>query len=311
MSNTLIGILIKILSVAFVVLLAVLIKSYPDDAPVTELMFFRSLLSLPFVVLMLAIREKWAIKSIKYYLTPNNPWLHLRRSLLGMMTMGLTFTSVTLIPLPIANALKEFAPVIITILAVMFLGEKIRIYRTIGLILGVIGVAIITYQTVFGEVAQTLGMQSILGATAAIGSAFCLAVTQIQIRSMVANEHPTAVVFYFLLFTSLVCLLFSPFGWVWPSPKGWLWLIAIGLCGAISQLALTYAYKFANASTIAPFEYFSIPFAIFLGGFLFDEWPKPLSLLGVLLILCGGVIIIIREGQAMRKQKQQTPPKSP
>lgn len=303
MSNTLIGIFIKILSVAFVVIMAALIKSYPDDAPISELMFFRSAFSIPFVVLALAFREKWKIKSIGHYLTPNNPWMHIRRSFLGMITMALTFLSVTLIPLPIANALKEFSPVIITILAVIFLGEKIRVYRTVGLLFGVIGVAIITYQAVAGEIAETHGMRAIYGATAAMGAALCTAITQIQIRSMVANEHPTAVVFYFLLLTALVSLLFLPFGWVWPSSKGWLWLGLIGFCGAISQLAITYAYRFANASTIAPFEYFSIPFAIFLGGFIFSEWPKPLSLLGVLFILFGGVIIIIREGQKMRQAR--------
>lgn len=302
MDTTLIGILIKITSVTFVVLLAVAIKTFPDNAPISQLMFFRVFLSIPFVIAFAYWQNKnWT--ALRKALTPNRFSLHLRRSFMGMTGMGLTFASLQMLPLPIAQSLKELNPVLITLFAALFLGETIRIFRTTGLILGLIGVALIATQTLFLDGKVSTDDIEFWGIVTALGAAIAIALTQIHIRSMVATENPTAIVFWFFIITSLVCLCFLPFGWIWPSAQGWTWLFLIGLLGAGGQLTLTSAYKFAEASTIAPFEYFSIPLALFIGGFFFGEWPHALSLLGIGFILAGGLIIIYREGQMARRRR--------
>ena len=304
MPPALIGISIKILAVIFVVMIAVLVKTHPDGLPNTQLIFFRCFLALPFVIAFAYQQSHGDLTKTRIALTPKNLWLHIRRSSFGLTSMFLIFYSVRYAPLPIANALKELSPILITMLAAVFLGEKIRLIRTLALLLGVLGVALITYDTIGGELRKTLGPEVTWGALAALGAAFTIALAQIQIRSMIGRESPTAIVAMFFIIGMIVTIPFAPFGWVAPSTQGWLWLIGIGFAGGLGQLCVTLCYQYADASTIAPFEYFSIPFSLMLGGFLFDEWPHRNSLLGMGLILAGGLIIIYREGQLANRERK-------
>lgn len=297
MTQSIIGILIKLAAVVFVVLIATFMKMLPSEIPISQIMFFRSFLAIPFVLIYVIYLSHGWNDNAKKLIKPNNIWLHIRRSFFGMTAMALTFTAVRTLPLPLANALKELAPIFITILAVIFLQEKIRIYRSIGLILGICGVGIISYQAIGGSSHLADYPYAITGVIAALTSALCIAFAQIQIRSMVKTESPQAVVLFFFIFTSLVTLCFLPFGWVWPEGNTWLILFAIGASGGAAQLCITTAYKFADASTLAPFEYFSIPIALIIGGVFFSEWPSAASFLGMVLILAGGLIIIFRENQ--------------
>lgn len=301
MPPSLIGISIKVFSVVNVVIIAALVKSQPDGLPISQIIFFRCVLAIPFVVGYLLVITEFDRREFLRQIRPNRPWLHIRRSAFGMTSMALIFLSVRLLPLPIANALKELAPIFITLFAALFLGETIRIYRTTGLLIGIMGVAIITYDAIGGALAAQIGPDALFGAAAALFAAVTIALAQIQIRSMVKTESPSSVVFFFFAFTALVALGFAPFGWQWPSTQGWLWLLGIGAAGGAAQLGITIAFKYADASTIAPFEYFSIPFALLLGGLIFGEWPHPTALIGMALILIGGLIIIIRESQIARQ----------
>lgn len=303
MHKNLIGIAIKLLAVIFAVIISVLVKTHPDQLPNTQLIFFRCLLALPFVIIFAHHQSGHKWSQTVETLTPKNRWLHIRRSVLGLTSMFLIFYAVRNAPLPIANALKELSPILITMLAAMFLGEKIRIIRTAALLLGVLGVIFITYDTIGGELRKTMGPNVTWGALAALGAAFTIALAQIQIRSMVGSEHPTAIVAMFFVIGIIVTIPFAFFGWLWPSFQGWLWLIMIGCFGGISQLCITICYRYANASTIAPFEYFSIPASLIFGGVLFGEWPHKISLIGMGLILAGGLIIIYREGQLARHER--------
>ncbi len=288
-----------------VAIIAALVKTTPDPLPISQLVFFRCFLAIPFVILYAALTQRFSIPQTINILKPINYWLHLRRATFGLISMFLIFASVRLAPLPIANAIKELSPILITLLAALFLGEKIRWIRTTGLIFGVLGVGFVVYDAVLGELAQTLGAQVAYGALAAFFAALTIALAQIQIRSMVGREHPTAIVFFFFIMGCLVSLPFSPFEWIMPSAQGWLWLLGIGCAGGLGQLAITIAYRFADASTVAPFEYFSIPITVTMGIWLFDENLNKNSIIGITLILVGGLIIIYREGQIARQERHK------
>lgn len=297
MPPALFGITLKIISVFLVVIIAALVKAMPEDLPISEIMFFRVFLAIPMILFYLYFLLGRDIEKVKAKIRPKRPWLHVRRSFFGMSSMALIFLSVRLLPLPIANALKELSPIFITIIAATFMGETIRIYRLTGLLLGVVGVGIITWQALQGSLAETLGVQAIYGAIAGITAAVTIALAQTQIRSMVKTESPESIVFFFFVLTSFVTICFLPFGWVWPQKETWVFLILLGIFGGGAQLLLTTALHFADASTIAPFEYFSIPITLIVSALFFAEWPDPLSLLGIMFILCGGLIIIYRESR--------------
>jgi drug/metabolite transporter (DMT)-like permease len=72
-------------------------------------------------------------------------------------------------------------------------------------------------------------------------------------------------------------------------------LILAGLFGGLAQIFITSAYRFADASVIAPFDYASMLFAIVIGYVIFDEVPTGPMLLGAALVILAGIIIILRE----------------
>ena len=116
-------------------------------------------------------------------------------------------------------------------------------------------------------------MRETLGAVLVLGSAFFAALAQEFVRKMVKIESTAAIVFYFSVTATLLSLLTIPYGWVMPSGTVLVMLIAAGLLGGVGQIFLTSAYRFADVSVIAPFEYASMLLALGAGYFIFDEVP--------------------------------------
>jgi drug/metabolite transporter (DMT)-like permease len=71
---------------------------------------------------------------------------------------------------------------------------------------------------------------------------------------------------------------------------------AIALIGSAGMLLLTSAYRMAEPSAIAPFEYVLLVLAIVNGYWLFAETPDYYSLMGMVLITSSGIYIFFREG---------------
>lgn len=80
--------------------------------------------------------------------------------------------------------------------------------------------------------------------------------------------------------------------------QDWLWLLAMGVAGGSAVFCLVTAYRLTAPSNLAPFEYFSIPFAFFLGWMFFDESPFHRLIPGVFLIIGGGLLIVWRQRKA-------------
>ena len=72
-------------------------------------------------------------------------------------------------------------------------------------------------------------------------------------------------------------------------------MILAGLLGGLAQIFLTSAYRFADASVVAPFDYASMLFALIIGYVIFDEVPTGAMLLGAALVIVAGILIILRE----------------
>ena len=76
-----------------------------------------------------------------------------------------------------------------------------------------------------------------------------------------------------------------------------LMLIGAGVLGGIGQIILTEAFRHADVSVIAPFEYASLIFSLVIGYFLFNEAPTVPMLIGSLIVVAAGIFIIFRERQ--------------
>ncbi len=86
-----------------------------------------------------------------------------------------------------------------------------------------------------------------------------------------------------------------PFLWVMPDLEGWLLLIAVGLIGGVPQMAMTNAFRLADVSIVAPFDYMHIIWAALLGFFIWGEVPGNSIWIGTAIVMASGIYILFRE----------------
>jgi drug/metabolite transporter (DMT)-like permease len=284
------GILFKVLALFLFSIMASLIKASAPHVPPWQAVFFRSFFALPIILIWLAQRH-----DLRTGLKTKRPLGHLWRGLIGTTAMGMGFSALGILPLPEVTAIGFAAPLFTVLLAALLLGETVRVFRLTALAIGLVGVAIIIAPrlTVF-EVGGLEGLL-LLGALLALGSAFLRALAIIHVRRLVKTEETAAIVFYFSLTATCASLATIPLGWVMPTTQEFAFLISAGLVGGVAQIFLTTSYRFAQASTLAPFDYVSMIFALVIGYFIFSEVPTSATLIGSAIVIAAGILIIYRE----------------
>ena len=263
------------------------IKVTAGHVPPGQAVFFRSLLSVPVVMVWL-----WSKGELKGGLSTQRPWSHIRRGVAGTMAMGLGFAGLAYLPLPEVTAIRFTTPILLVILAALLLGERIRLVRISAVFAGLLGVIIILWPRLGA------GLDAgAFGALLTLGSALMAAFAQVFVKSMAGTEKTAAIVFYFSMTAALLSLLTIPFGWVIPTPRELAFLISAGLIGGVGQILLTSSFRFADAGVLAPFTYVSMLWALLIGYFAFAEVPTLPMLMGAALIIAAGVLIVWRERQ--------------
>jgi drug/metabolite transporter (DMT)-like permease len=303
MSDSARGILFKLGSVALFVAMAAILKATAAEVPPGEQVFFRSAFAIPVTVIWLALRG-----DLRRGLRVASPMGHVWRGLIGTCAMGLMFAGIGILPLPEATAIGYAAPLLVVIFAAMFLGEEVRAFRLAAVALGLLGVLIILSPRLsgVGEARAAFGaMVSLMGAVFA-------ALAQIFIRKLTKTETTSAIVFWFSCTATVLSLATLPFGWVMPPVWAVALLVLAGLIGGVAQILLTSAYRAADASIVAPFEYASMLIALAVGYLVFDEVPTLVMLGGAALVIAAGVLIVWRERQLgierARARRAMSPP---
>ncbi len=303
--NPLHGIFLKVASVTVFVAMASLIKASAGyGVPPGEAVFFRSLFAIPVIVVWLAMSGH-----LHDGLKTTQPMAHLWRGLVGTSAMGLGFAGLGLLPLPEVTAIGYAAPLLVVVLAAMFLGEQVRIFRLSAVALGLVGVLIVLSPRL--TALESTDVRQTLGAVLVLGSALFAALAQVFVRKLVQLETTSAIVFYFSVSATLLSMLTIPYGWIMPPLPVLAMLVTAGLLGGVGQILLTSAYRYADVSVIAPFEYASMLLAIGSGFAFFGEVPTLPTMAGALLIILAGVLIIFRErqlGLEREKQRRAMPP---
>ncbi|MBT0957607.1 DMT family transporter [Alphaproteobacteria bacterium KMM 3653] len=285
------GIGLMCAAIAVFTVMTALIKA--AAVPAGQAVFFRSFFALPVIGLWL-----WAIKDLRDGLKTVRPWNHVIRGTAGTMAMGLGFAGLAYLPLPEVTAIRFATPIMIVIFAALILGEKFRAVRMVAVFTGLIGVMIVMWPRLsFGG-----GDGALFGAVVTLASAALAALAQIFVKSMAGTERTAAIVFYFSVTAAVLSLVTIPFGWVWPTGAQLALLIGAGFAGGVGQICLTSSYRFAEASTLAPFTYTGMIWALIIGYFVFSEVPTMPMLLGAGLVILSGIAIVLRE-QALGLKK--------
>lgn len=283
------GIVLKLASVGVFAGMTVCVKLLGRDIPAGQTLFFRGLIS----VLVLALIA-WSTNR-PHLLTTRNWRSHALRSLSGTISMFCLFIALSMIPLADLTAITFTSPMFLTVLAMLFLGERIHRFRWTALGIGFVGVLI----TIGPHLSFASGASA--GVVIALVNAVFSAIAMMFLRRMAAGEHAITITFYFSL-TFMTCAALTAFlGWPKPTATQWLLIAGAGLFGVFGQLLMTYAYRYAEASTIAPLDYSNMILAVLLGYFFFDEIPSLSVWIGAPLIVGAGLIILWRE-YALKKQ---------
>ncbi|QPC87237.1 EamA family transporter [Mesorhizobium sp. NBSH29] len=286
------GILLKIFSVAIFVAMSSFIKA-SGQLPAGQIVFFRSLFAVLPILVFLGFRGE-----LSTALSTKKPINHILRGVVGVTAMMLSFFALTRLPLPEAITLNYAQPLLVVVFSALFLGEKIRFFRWGAVIVGLIGVAIISWpkMTLAGS-ATGLSNAEVAGVMAALAGAGVSAIAMLLVRNLVRTEKSATIVFWFSLTASAAGLLTLPFGWQALSIEQAAFLIAAGICGGIAQIFMTEAYRHAEASTVAPFEYTSMLLGIGVGYLIFGDQPTVHMLIGGTIVVMAGIFIIWRERQ--------------
>ncbi len=204
------------------------------------------------------------------------------------------------LPLAEATALNYSTPVIVTLMAALFLRERLT-RASIGFVLaGIAGMLLIVRPG--GEVFQG-------AALLALGSALCYSVFQILTRTVV-DDDPRVSLFYPALVGTLLATLVLPFV---EMPRtiasaDIALLVAGALVGTCGHFLFILAFRHGAVSALTPFTYFQIVFSTLIGWVLFDAFPDVWALAGMTVIALSGLLITLSQQRRTRSLSAMTRP---
>ena len=267
-----------------------MVKILDERVPLGQTIFFRALIGLSAVFLVYYLRGEFRQTFTIVSVRRHTGW-----ALSCACAMMLWFTALTLIPLPEATAIGFVVPLITVALAWLVLGERVRVFRWMAVLVGLLGVAIIIWPRI--GVGADYGSSAALGAMVALCSASLWALAQIFLRRLTTTESSGSAVLSFSVATMVLGLASLLWGWVNPAAVEWLAIAVCGLAGGFGQLCIAQSLRYGEASTMAPFEYLTFPVASVVGIVVFNEYPDHSVWLGLPLVVAAGLFVIYRERQ--------------
>jgi drug/metabolite transporter (DMT)-like permease len=289
-NRPLLGISLKVGAVCCFITMFTLVK-LSGKVPPGEIVFFRSF----FALIPVLIWVFWQGSGVADFRTADFKG-HLWRGLIGVTSMGLGFYGLTVLPLPEAVLIGYAMPLFTVLMGAVLLKEQVRVYRWAAIIIGLVGVLIVSWPrlTLLGS-NDANATHLAFGAAAVIGSAAFAAGAMIQIRRLIGKEPAITIVIYFTVISACMSFVSVPFGWIALDYRQLIVLILAGIVGGVGQIFLTSCYRYADVSTIAPFEYVSLILSLGIGWFVFDDLPTLQMFTGGVIIIGAGLFIIWRE----------------
>ncbi len=261
-----------------------LIKDLAKTYPLQEVVGLRVLSSLPllFGLFWYEQRHQKPVYQTFSLLRPQRPWLHVLRCVLAAVSMSCIFYAVANIPLGTAAALTSTSPLFLLAVSPWLLGESVSWYRWLGVFIGFVGVCLIASPS---SVGSWMGMVSaLLGAATSAGVAVCLR----KLASRESAAYTSLINAIGLSLLAVVAMLVL--GALPLRAQDWPAVGLLGLLGATGHFIITWSYRHAAASVLAPLGFTASLWATWFGYWLWDEVPQALTVLGMAAIMGGGFL---------------------
>ncbi len=279
LSKNQLGFLYMFLSICAFSLMDVIVK-WSVDYPIGQVLFFRGFFGIIFYFFIIP-RERLP----NFYKT-KRPGLHFLRCTSGLIALVAIFIALRKLPLATVVSISFAAPIFTTIFSIFLLNEKVGIFRWLAVIVGFLGILIITEPGI-----SQLNIYYIFPIIFCLG----LSYVAITIRQLSTTEPVWLISFYFSLSITLLSFFTIPQGWVLPSFNHLILLSFIGIFGGVANLWLSQSYKYSEVSLVTPLKYLALVFAIIFGYLIWGEVPTIKTLIGALLVIISTLIIFRRE----------------
>jgi len=276
------GILLALVAFGIFATHDVVVKFLGGSYSAFQIIFFSVLLTFPLLTVYM-LRDVGAGN-----LRPVHPGWTALRTLAVIVTGVSAFYAFSVLPLAQTYAILFASPLLITVLAIPFLGERVRLRRWMAVLVGLTGVLIVLRP---GEAEMSAGH------LAALLAAFTGAFASVIVRKIGRDERSEVLMLYPMLGNYVVTGAALPFVYQ-PMPVQHLGLVVvISGFGFVAGLCLIAAYRRAEAALVAPMQYSQILWAAVYGALFFGETPDGATLAGAGLIIASGLYIVLREAR--------------
>lgn len=282
--NIALGMMFMVLSTIGFASMHGVVRHLSADLHPFEIAFFRNLFGL--VALL-----PWFLRLGVAPLRTNRFGLYLVRALVNVVAMLMFFYAVSITPLAELQALGFTAPLFATVLAMIFLGERVRLRRWTALIVGFAG-AMLIIRPGFEEVS--------LGSMLVLGSSAIWALALIIIKVLSRTESSVTITAYMVLLMTPLSAIPAYFVWQWPVGEQWLWLVAVGVIGTLAQMAMAQSFRVADATAVLPLDFTKLIWGAAIGYLAFAEIPDVWTWIGGITIFSGATYIAYRESKIKR-----------
>ncbi|WP_037307158.1 DMT family transporter [Ruegeria halocynthiae] len=242
-----------------------------------EIMFYRSLVGICVVALILTLSRQW------HQVSTNKLGLHGIRNTLHFVGQNLWFFAVTAIPLAQVFALEFTQPIWVILLSPLLLRERLTSVRVLSALIGFAGVLIVARPG-----AVPLGA----GVMAAAASAIFFALTNISTKTLTRFASIGCIMFWLTVMQAVLGLTAAGFDGqiALPTIKTAPFLILVGLAGLLAHYCITNALAIAPTTVVVPFDFARLPTIAIVGMILYHEPLDHWTLLGAA-VICAGIFL--------------------
>ena len=281
LNNNQFAIFLIIISIIFGTLMGTFIKLAQEELNVFTTGFLRFLFGF-LIITPYILKTKFEVFSTK------NLKIHILRSALNLPAMLLGFAALAMLPLEKMTAIHFIVPIIVTILAVIFLKEKIYLYRSLALVMGFLGMLIILRP---GIIDISIGIYM------ALISSLIWSVVIILTKKVSKDDSAITILSHQYVYMSLFSFPLVIYFWDQPSLKTIIFILCAAMSGTILHIALNHAYKLVDVTMTQPYSFLGLIVSSIIGYFVFSDKPDFYTWLGASVIFCGVLLISYRELQ--------------
>lgn len=219
--------------------------------------------------------------------------LHITRGVLGAIALSMYFYSMTLMPLTAVRAIALTAPLASSLMAIIFLKEKMGWYRSTAIVIGFFGALLIVRPGMEGFSYVSLIV---------LLCVFMWAVIDLILKKLAETESNICQLFYMTAFMTLSTL--PPAIYYWQSLENiaqWSLMAVLGIIFLLNMIAIINAYRRADITVLMPFDFSGMVFTIMIAYIFFDELIDTYTAIGSVIIMFASVYVARREAKIAKK----------